>query len=66
MSDWIDAAVISALIASAVYMRARSRDTSMSCPTCGGPARLQNTQLMCDVCKQSIGVNIDGKNYISL
>jgi hypothetical protein len=66
MSDWIGTAVILVLISGAVYMRLRLRGSSLSCPTCGAPARLQGTQLMCDACKQCVGVSINGKPYISL
>ena len=65
MSGWTGAFFIVVLVLSAVYARLRLRGGAMSCPTCGGPARLHGTQLMCDVCKRCVGVSINGKPYIS-
>ena len=65
MSDWISAFIIVVLVLGAVYLLSRLRGGASSCPTCGGSVRLQGTQLMCDACKQNVGVSINGKHYIS-
>ena len=64
MNIWLIAFVaVALLLAAAVAMRSRSRGGPMSCPLCGGPARLHEPYLMCDSCQRCVGLSVNDKTY---
>jgi hypothetical protein len=63
MNVWLGAFVAVALLLAAIAVRSRSRGSQMSCPMCGGPARLHEPYVMCDSCRRCVGLNINNKTY---
>ena len=63
MSYLIGAFVTIALVLGAFAVRSRWRGGSTPCPTCGGRTRVHEPYLMCDECKNLVGVVIDGHAY---
>jgi len=63
MNVWLGAFVAVALLLAAVAMRSRSRSGPLSCPLCGGPARLHEPYVMCDSCQRCVGFSINNKTY---
>jgi hypothetical protein len=58
MNLWLGAFVAAALLLAAIAVRSRSRGGIISCPLCGGPARLQEPYVMGDSCQRCVGLNL--------
>ena len=63
MNVWLVTSVTVALVLAAVAVR--SRAVLISCPSCGGPAKLQEPYVMCDSCQRCIGLSVNNKIYTS-
>lgn len=63
MNIWLVAFFAVAFLLAAVAARSRSRRGLLSCPMCGGPARLHEPYVMCDSCQRCVGLSINNKTY---